>query len=244
LNDLLVEVDSLDDHSKPIFFVDDNFFANKIRVMKIMRSLREKKIKWWTQADVTIMRHDDLLELAAESGCIYLVVGFETLSDQGLQAINKKHNSVEMYEAFIKKLQSYGILVNPSFSFGHDCETPKVFEDTLSFLHRNVVAFATFNILTPLPATPLFLDMKKQDRLLDASYELYNMGNPIFRPAQMSCEELKNGYNWICKEFYSLDSIRKRINTLRGQSIKIDLSLVMMLNLGYKRMLDIFGTFV
>ena len=60
-------------------------------------------------------------------------------------------------------------------------------------------------------------------------------------PKLMSPEQLKEGYNWICHKFYSMDDIYRRIKPLKNNHFNIDTNLILGWNLGYKRMIDTFG---
>ncbi len=55
--------------------------------------------------------NDELLELAAESGCYMLSIGLESISRETLKTVHKYQNRPENFEALVKKVQSYGILV-------------------------------------------------------------------------------------------------------------------------------------
>lgn len=235
-------------HSKiktsPLFFVDDNIFVDRERSKELLRGLIKYNIRWWSQTDINIIQDRELLELTKESGCIKLVVGFESLSQGSIKSLNKTQNRIDNYGRFIEVLHEHGILVNTSFSFGADSDYEDVFEKTLEFLKEYNVIFATFNILTPLPGTSLFAQMEKEGRLVDYNWSNYDMGHPVFQPKNFSRETLKKGYDWICKEFYSLSEITRRVSSLKPKKDLFDIPLIFHWNLGYKRLLDTFGVFM
>lgn len=244
INDVINEVGELNDKDMPIFFVDDNFLVNRKRSREILHALKDLNIKWWSQADITIMKDRELLDLMRESGCIKVVVGFETISDGSLETINKFQNNLDNYVEFIKTLHSHGILVNTSFAFGTEFDNQDVFKQTYNFLIDNEVIFATFNILTPLPGTTLYKQLLSEDRILDLNWNNYDMGHPVFQPRNITTAELKAGYDWICEEFYSFQEISKRISTLKKNPYSFDVGLILGWNMGYKKLLDTFGVFM
>ena len=71
-------------------------------------------------ATVDSILRDDTIELAAAAGLRSLFVGFETLSDSGLQGAGKKQNLGRDYRAVIRRLDDLGIMINGSFVFGLD----------------------------------------------------------------------------------------------------------------------------
>lgn len=245
LSQVLDEVDTLQNKSMPIFFVDDNLLVDKKRCEKLLTGLIKRKVRWWSQADINVMHDEEMLDLAKESGCIMLVVGFESLSKNGIQAMNKHQNDVSLYEKFIKILHKHSILVNTSFTFGSDVDHEDIFNKTLDFLNDNGVIFSTFNILTPLPGTTFYHQMLQEGRITNKDWTYYDMGHPVFEPKHMSASALKDGYNWICKEFYSLQHIYKRLSGIpKNEKTSLDFNLILAWNLGYKKMLDTFGVFV
>lgn len=238
------ELAALENPEMPVFFVDDNLLVDKERSKKLLQLFKKYKIRWWSQADICIGQDEKMLELIKESGCIKLVVGFESLSAENINKIGKTQNKVGDYADFISKMHRHGILVNTSFSFGGDDDREDVFETTLKFLVEHQVIFATFNILTPLPGTQLFAQMTKEGRIIDWDWSHYDMGHPVFQPKHMSPQALKEGYDWICQEFYGLPRIHNRVSAIKEQKERFDINLILMWSLGYKKMLDAFGVFM
>jgi hypothetical protein len=68
----------------------------------------------------------------------------------------------------------------------------------------------TAHILTPYPGTALYKQLLAENRIIDFRPDKYNISNVVFQPKKMTAKELKNGYLWIYKEFYSLKNIIKR----------------------------------
>jgi hypothetical protein len=74
-----------------------------------------------------------MLELAAESGCTMLSIGFESISRATLKSVHKHVNRPETFAALVEKVHSYGIIVFGLFMFGFDGDDPSVFEETARF---------------------------------------------------------------------------------------------------------------
>jgi len=103
-----------------------------------------------------------------------------------------------------------GIQVNGSFVLGFDHDRKDVFARTAEWIEENRLECATFHILTPYPATPLFRQMEAEGRLLHKNWTLYDTGHAVFRPRHMSQEELEQGYGWIYERLFSHTSIWRR----------------------------------
>ena len=107
-------------------------------------------------------------------------------------------------------LHDNGIQVNGSFVLGFDHDRKDVFARTAGWIEENRLECATFHILTPYPATPLFRQMEAEGRLLHRDWALYDTAHAVFRPKNMSPEELEEGYAWMYQRLFSHASIWRR----------------------------------
>lgn len=196
-------------------FVDDNIIGNQKYAKNLFRELIPLNIRWAGQSSVLIGRNDELLRLAAESGCTGLLIGFESISYQNLQSVHKSFSKVEYYEDCIKKLHDHGILVQASFIFGLDYDDKAVFEETVDFLRKSKVAAVSFSVLTPFPGTQLFEKLSREGRILDYDWSKYDFSSVVYRPKRMTPEELWEGIRKARKEIYSYKSILSRFTANR-----------------------------
>ena len=194
-----------------VVFIDDNIAGDRHYARELFKQLKPLKKKWASQASMTLPRDPELLKLAAESGCVSLFLGIESLSPENLKDVNKAFNRVPQFEEAIKALHDYDIMIVAGLIFGLDHDDEGVFERTLRFCERNRIELPSFFILTPLPGTPLFQRMEAEGRLLHKDWTQYNGATVVFKPRLMREETLQDGFNWVCKEAYSWGSIFKRI---------------------------------
>jgi len=205
VEDVIKEIAGL--KGKFIVFADDNIVAQTTYAKDLFKALVPVKKKWASQAALTMAQDEELLRLAAESGCEWVYIGFESLSDIGLKKFKKYINLKEA----IKRIKSYGIRVEGSFVFGFDSDDEKVFEKTLKFAQESRLDAATFHLLTPLPGTKLYEKLEKEKRIVERDWSKYNFSTVVFEPRQMTKRELQEGVRWAMREFYSLFSITKRL---------------------------------
>jgi len=194
-----------------LVFIDDNIAGNRRYAKELFTRLKPLKKKWASQASMTLTRDPELLKLAAESGCVSLFLGVESLSPENLKDVNKAFNRVPQFEEAMKALHDHDIMVVAGFIFGLDHDDEGVFERTLRFCERNRIELPSFFVLTPLPGTPLFQRIESEGRLLHKDWSKYNGATVVFRPKLMTEETLQAGFNWVCKEGYSWGSIFKRV---------------------------------
>jgi radical SAM superfamily enzyme YgiQ (UPF0313 family) len=194
-----------------LVFIDDNIAGNRRYAKELFTQLKPLKKKWASQASMTLTRDPELLKLAAESGCVSLFIGVESLSSENLKDVNKSFNQVHQFEEAMKAVHDHDIMVVAGLIFGLDYDDEGVFERTLRFCERNRIELPSFFLLTPLPGTPLFQRMESEGRLLHKDWGQYNGATVVFKPRLMTEETLQRGFNWACKEAYSWGSIFKRV---------------------------------
>ncbi len=199
---------------KLIFLVDDNVVADFDRAKALCRELAPLNIYWISQGTLNVARDPELLRELQRSGCIGLLIGFESLDPENLKAMNKSFNQFEGgFGGALEKIRDHGIKVYATFVFGYDHDTPQLFEDTLEFAMEQKFFVAAFNHLQPFPGTPLYARMEQEGRLLYDRWWLepgVRFGNVIFRPKNMEPDELFERLMDLRRRFYSYPSILKR----------------------------------
>ncbi len=194
-----------------LFFVDDNIVGMPSYAKQLFRALVPLKVKWFSQASLSIVKDRELLDLAQRSGCKGLFIGFESLSQESLKAMGKPVNRVEEYVDAIKAIHDHGIGIQGSFIFGTDYDDPSVFSKVLGFIERTHLEAALFSILTPFPGTRIQQALKKQGRIIHTDWEKYDMNHVVFRPKKMTPTQLQDGFNWVYKRLYGYRSILTRL---------------------------------
>ncbi len=191
-----------------VLFVDDNLTQDRDYCIALLKAIAPLKKRWVSQASIEIADDEELLQVMKDSGCVGLFIGLETFSEDSLSRQNKTIKHPALYKKAIKKLHEYGILVEAGIVFGFDSDRRDVFRNTLDMLDTIGIDAIQPSILTPLPGTPLFKSMK--NRIVDWNWEHYDFKYAVFTPANMTCEELKAGTEWVVKQFYSPVRIVKR----------------------------------
>jgi radical SAM superfamily enzyme YgiQ (UPF0313 family) len=201
-------------HGTLYFFIDDNLGADRAHFRKLLLALEGTGIRWVGQMSNDIARDEGLLDLMESSGCIGVLIGFESLEAQNLEQMNKRVNrGREEYEAAVAALRWRSIAVYATFLFGYDTDTAESFERTLAFAIRQRFFFTAFNHLVPFPGTPLYERLKASGLLLFDRWWLepsYRFGDIAFRPSRLSPAELSAACLAFRKRFYSLPSLVKR----------------------------------
>lgn len=193
-------------------FVDDLHNSNRAYCRELWAALKPLKIKWGCQATMFLGDDREMVALAAESGCVSVFVGMESLDEHALDETNKSFNRVQKFADEIKMFHDHGIMVNPGIVFGFDHDDESVFERAVEFLNKNQVELAYFNVLTPLPGTTLYERYNSAGRIFDRDWAKYDGKHVVFHPSRMTPEQLQEGFHWANHQLYSLPSIWKRLS--------------------------------
>jgi radical SAM superfamily enzyme YgiQ (UPF0313 family) len=198
--------------AKNFMFLDDNIIGHPKYAKALFRAIKPLKIKWVGQASVSLLvKDDELMQLAAESGCKALFFGVESVSELQLKTMRKAINEIEHLESALKKIKKAGILIHASMVFGFDNDTKETFNETVQFLIKNKVSTASLNILTPYPGTRIYENLKNVNRLITTDWRYYDHNTVVFKPRNMTPYELQTGKTNAKKKFYSLGSVLKRV---------------------------------
>ena len=191
-------------------FVDNNLGSRPDYLRELCRTLRPLERIWSAAVSIDVTDDPTLIREMALAGCTGVFIGFESLTDDNLVEARKKTPRTEDYARRVRLLHDHGIQVNGSFVLGFDHDHKDVFARTAEWVEANRLECATFHILTPYPATPLFRRMESEGRLLHRDWSLYDTAHCVFTPRHMTKDELEEGYAWIYERLFSHASIWRR----------------------------------
>lgn len=194
-----------------VFFVDDNIVSNRAYARELLPRLAEFNLKWFSHASMNIARDAELLRLCQRSGCVGLFIGFETLSDENLQAIGKRTNHPQEYLDVVRHIHDHGIGIDASFVFGLDGDDDGVFDRTLEFVTKAKIEVCYYSILTPYPGTRLHHRLTHERRILTTDWSQYDTCHVVYRPRAFTPDQLLAGYHRVLKESFSLPGIVRRL---------------------------------
>ncbi len=205
-----VAAEFLADSQPYAVFIDNNLGSNRDYLRELCSALRPLEKIWSAAVTLDVTDDPTLIRAMALAGCTGVFIGFESLTDDNLADARKKTPKTADYARRVHMLHDNGIQVNGSFVLGFDHDRKDVFARTAEWIEQNRLECATFHILTPYPATPLFRQMKAEGRLLHQDWSQYDTAHAVFRPKHMAPEELERGYAWIYERLFSHASIWRR----------------------------------
>jgi radical SAM superfamily enzyme YgiQ (UPF0313 family) len=208
---------------KNILFVDDNLIGTKKEHMEqakhLFQAMINEKIdkRWCSQVTINMAEDEELLELAAKSGCTVVYIGFESPCSEGLQELNKSFNltRADDFRHAVRRMQRHGILVIGSFMMGLDIDRKGIGRQMAEACSRYGLDFLNLTYMTPLPGTRLWDEMKKAGRIRADSFpedwKYYNMIFPVAQYKHLSWEDMIRENFEGNSFFYSYPRIIKRV---------------------------------
>jgi radical SAM superfamily enzyme YgiQ (UPF0313 family) len=208
---------------KVILFVDDNLIGTRKDHLAYSKDLFRTMIRegltrpWICQATINFADDDELLELAARSGCQGVFIGFESPTVEGLMAVGKKFNlqNGRDLRRSVRRIQRRGMCVVGSFIMGIDTDRRGIGRMIARAAKEYGIDAANVLMLTPLPGTKLYAQMKREDRIESNDYpqdwKYYTLTYPVARYTHLTWAELVEEMEQFSDRFYSYPQIFRRM---------------------------------
>ena len=176
-----------------LFFIEDNFFADKGRVTKICEMMIAEGIRLAWGANARVDGVDPgILQVAKRAGCKQVTFGFESGSQKVLDVLNKK-TTVEQNMRAIELCNKVGIIPQGTVMVGNPTETVEDVRETQQFLRQAKIQSVGVCITTPYPGTVLW-DWCREHNLVPPNFSWSDLDyHQVAIPAcdTMSPEDIK-----------------------------------------------------
>lgn len=196
-------------------FADDNSVVNRRYWRELLSELRKRRLRWFTETDLSIARHPDLLDAMREAGCDEVLIGLESPVAEGLDGLESRGNwkLQQLPNALdaVRRIQSHGVRVNGCFILGLDGHTPGVFDAVERFVEASGLFDVQVTLLTPFPGTPLYERFERESRLTHpGAWDRCTLFDLNFLPRPMTAEQLREGFLRLVARLYDDEAVRRR----------------------------------
>jgi radical SAM superfamily enzyme YgiQ (UPF0313 family) len=142
--------------AKGIYFREDNFSANRGRVIEFCNGLLEQgiNVQWMCETRVDSLDRE-LIGLMHKAGCVAFYIGVESGSQRVLDFL-RKGITTEQIEAVFRWCNEIGVNTYASFIVGVPTETPEERQLSREFARKIQATTAWFNIFVGIPKSPLY----------------------------------------------------------------------------------------
>jgi radical SAM superfamily enzyme YgiQ (UPF0313 family) len=209
---ILEEIKAIAAQKDHVFFIDDNFAANKKRTKTLLMAMIDNniKIEWSAQVRTDVARDPELLDLMGRAGCFAVYIGFESINPKTLSLYNKSQG-LEDIENAIRAVKKRSINIHGMFVLGSDTDDIETIRNTAKFAKKLDIDSIQFMVLTPLPGTPVFEELKSSGRLIHTDWSKYDAHHAVFEPTLMTAFELHVETLKAMAKFYSWPAIIRNL---------------------------------
>ena len=200
---------------KYIFFSDDESLLDTKRMEALADLIKttgiDKRYFLYGRSD-TISKHPDLIEKWKKIGLERVFVGLEFMRDADLNLIRKGSTVANNIKA-IQVLKDLDIGIFPMFIVKPEFEK-KDFADLKKYCLGLELDFIGFSVLTPLPGTDLYDEVK--DRLINFNYDYFDFFHTLLPTAL----PVKDFYKELVALYNGSRSLKSQIRLMRKYRLR------------------------
>lgn len=181
-------------------FADANTIVNIDFIDKLFDRIEEEGIKKEYIMDIradTAVKYPKLIEKLAIAGLKVVICGFESYREEELKKYNKNSPANLIHQA-IDIFHENGIMLRGNYVVPNDYDESD-FRSLAEYANSHKVSYAGYTILTPLPGTRFYQEVK--DQIIDHDYSKYNFFNSVLK-TKLPLDEFYNqvGKLWLIKK--------------------------------------------
>lgn len=176
-----------------VFITDDIFWLDVRRSEEMAKQIKAAGIRKYftvqTRTDI-ICKFPHLIEMWKECGSLAIFLGLESITDEGLKAVNKKNTAATNVRA-LSILKEMGVGYTPNFivdpAWDHDD-----FERLRLWIEETGAYNSGFSVLTPLPGTDLWESAKAQ--VTTHNWEMFDIVHAVL-PTKLPLKDFYEEYS-------------------------------------------------
>ncbi|MBK8806289.1 MAG: B12-binding domain-containing radical SAM protein [Bacteroidales bacterium] len=181
-------------------FSDANTIVNVDFIDKLFDRIEQEQIKKMYIMDIrsdTAVKYPKLIAKLAKNGLKVVICGFESFREEELQKYNKSASASLIAQA-IDVFHSNGIMLRGNYVIPHDYSLTD-FKAMADYAGSHKVSYAGYTILTPMPGTVYYEEMKS--KIIDFDLSKYNFFNSVL-PTKLPLEDFYKEVSnlWLIKK--------------------------------------------
>ena len=196
---IIEELKQTDDYPV-VRFADANTIVNTKFMHYLFDRIEQEGIKKAYVMDIrtdTAVQNPQLIEKLAKNGLKVVICGFESFREEELKRYNKSTDAKLIHKA-IDIFHQNGVMLRGNYVIPNDYDEFD-FEALAEYTSSHKVTYAGYTILTPMPGTPYYEEVK--DQIIDFDLSKYNFFNSVLKtklPLEKFYENV--GKLWLIKK--------------------------------------------
>jgi len=199
IESVIDELKMVDDYPV-VRFADANTIVGNDFINKLFDRIQEEGIRKDYIMDIrsdTAVKYPKLIEKLAKGGLKVVICGFESFREEELKKYNKSSEAKLIHEA-IEIFHQNGIMLRGNYVIPNDYDESD-FKALSDYTSSHRVTYAGYTILSPMPGTPYYNEVK--DQIIDHDLSKYNFFNSVLKtklPLEKYYENV--GKLWLIKK--------------------------------------------
>ncbi len=208
----LTATSALPFHRRKLAMIYDNNFGGDMAHAKALLREIAKLDLWAVGLQFTLGCLDDpeFVDLLVDARCAMAFLGLESLNEASLESVQKRHNKVQKFQEQFGKLKERGILTFAGFMVALDEDTPEYYREAPAKLEAVDPSAILTSIAIPIPGTPLHREVLAAGRIVDGDLRHYEGDHLVFRPRNVTANDVFDAYQNIPAAFYAWGAVLRR----------------------------------
>ena len=172
---------------KTVFLTGDNLAGNPKKAINMLETIIESNVYQnprTVQISVSAAKNPKLLKAMGKVGINNLCVGFESITDGGLNDLGKPFSAKQNTEA-AKTFRDYGFWVHAMMMVGTDNDTLETVKETVEWA-KEYADSVQFFIPVPFKGTRFYDKLEREGRILTRDLSLYDAQHCVIQPKNIS----------------------------------------------------------
>ena len=179
-----------------IVFRDELFAKDKEEALEFCRRIKKYDVNYVVILRVNIVT-EELIQVLAESGCIAIFYGIESMNQKVLDSM-RKNITVEQIEYALKITRKYNITDIGNLIFGDPAETYDMAKESLDWWFKNTQYNVRLTMVIPFPGSALYKYGVKTGRINNKLSFLEDRCPPVNLSAMSDAEYNKIQWHNLC----------------------------------------------
>ena len=188
-----------------VYLADDTLFFPQRKIMDYAKSLLEALVplnrKYFVSSTMALNTDPAFLDLMARAGVknFYCTLNVDPLSIRALLGgAREQRQLIDL----VKKLKDRDINFFASCALGREWDEKGVAGRIIDLFSKADIHTAEFFIFTPYPGSTHWDRLERQHRIVDKTWAYYNGAHVVFKPLNMSAEDLYGEFITVWNDFY------------------------------------------
>jgi len=188
-----------------VYLADDTLFLENRRIkaytQELLKGLEGLGKRYFVSSTLALNRDPELVKQMVRAGVanFYCTMNVDPVSKAAIEGRGAER---ALLKDLVHQLEDNGIRFFASWAVGRDWDDASISDRILELSAEAGIHTAEFFLFTPYPGGLHWGRMESQGRIIDRNWSHYNGAHVVFRPEQMTPDQLLEQFLGVWKGFY------------------------------------------